>query len=716
MKSCLSNKKLLLYYLTFIIVIFVSIVFIHLCARIERVGYITDFNKIFDNYYYCKMSYYNNIFFRHSDIFGVYPYSKDNSIVFDDTTSDTGSPFLTVYVDKDLESTDKVDVFYKLKLKKQVIIFLLLFIILLPILYLYIVPNIINYYLYYIGFFILNILLYLILNLFIMPNSSMLKLNIHYADILLSYIFIMLAFNFLNRNIFLTLLFEAFNTFSFFVIEPISLTTINTIVFFTDMPTLYPTFIKLLSTKLKVITIIVTIVYIILSILFTILIILNILKLKKLNIIILFFYLGLFIYIVFFRNTHVGISSLDFVKQANKNGIIDTINYKINYNRVSNVKYSKSDVYEAINILKDMEKDRDYSNLLLKSSIGTKRDIFIIFLESYYDFSHFIDLFDKDPFSYEYRKWANSSSRITPNTSGGSLYARLSCLTASSPLYQKKQLSNVDYTLVDLLNKNEYYTIAVEEAVSTYGLDNFLPSIGFKQVVFGIGLNNLYSFITNNLYSLKKPLFLYSFTLLGHTETYITNDIRVEEHNKRLFAMINNNDINSFKVIIENAVLSSLEALKIRDYILKISPNALIIFKHDHLHPYIKGIIERSTIPDDIKNSFLIDNSPNPLLVWDGTNGAYRFDNVIVPENLPMFIAINAGVSNYQSSIISLLYKYVIDNEISTYHNYYSIDISNNFSIINNPNRLVEKYEKAQNILSQDLFKGRKYYFDYIKE
>ena len=40
-----------------------------------------------------------------------------------------------------------------------------------------------------------------------------------------------------------------------------------------------------------------------------------------------------------------------------------------------------------------------------------KRNVFIIFMESFYDYSHFLELFDKDPFPKEYREWALQSSK-----------------------------------------------------------------------------------------------------------------------------------------------------------------------------------------------------------------------------------------------------------------------------------------------------------------
>ena len=346
------------------------------------------------------------------------------------------------------------------------------------------------------------------------------------------------------------------------------------------------------------------------------------------------------------------------------------------------------------------------------------RDIFLIFLESFYDYSHFIPLFEKDPFPEEYRKWAEASQKISPNAGSGSFYARLSGLTASSPLYYQRQSSDsIEYTLTDLLNKNGYYTLALEEAGNSYNLINFLPAIGFQDTIFSVGIGNIHSYLSTNINNFKKPLFVYGFTLLEHAETYIKNDFNIRENNPNFFNFIQEEDIYNLLVTMDSSVMAAMEIIKIRNTILKHSPNALIIFKHDHLYPYLRGIIEHSSIDEKIKKSFLEDNSPSPILIWDGTNGAYKPAINLVPENIPMFIAINAGVTNYKNSVISLLYKENIDNNISTYHKYYKIT-NNSLILENNVDEKSDifRYENAQKILSQDIFQGKKYYYELISD
>ena len=712
----LKNKKFLIIYSILILLIFLSLSLLFILGNIERTGYLSNFEKIFDNYYSCKMNYYNNKVFRHSDIFGVYPYFNSNTDYIFNSKDNKGSPFSTLVSYNNLQFDDKINIQYKLKLKKNIIIISIIILLFFPFIYLYAISNIIKNYKYYICFFIINISMYLLIPI-ILKKFSITTIKYNYADILLSYSFLMIAFNLLNKKILATILFEIINIFSFFIIQPLGLTFQNKILLFSDIPTLYPSLIALLPNNIKIITIIATVLYFSIILLIIILFILNLKKAKISKSITIIFYIIIFTYLIFFRKTEVNIAWNNFTSQANRNGIIDTVNYAINYNRLNNKTYSKNDVSKALTFLLDKENKRNYDYLQINTN-NKNRDIFLIFLESFYDYSHFVKLFNKDPFPEEYRNWSDASQKIPPNEGSGSFYARITGLTASSPLYYQRQNSNsIEYTLTDLLNKNGYYTLALEEAGNSYNLINFLPAIGFQDIVFSIGIGKLHSYLSTNINNLKKPLFVYGFTLLGHTETYIENDFNTKENNSNFFNFIQKEDVHNLLETMDNSVMTSIEILKIRDTILKHSPNALIIFKHDHLYPYLRAIVERSTIDENIKKSFLEDNSPSPLLIWDGTNGAYKAPINIVPENIPMFIAINAGITNYKNSVISLLYKENIDNSISTYNKYYKI--TNNSLILENnidENSNIFKYENAQRILSQDIFQGKKYYYELISD
>ena len=714
-KSSVSqNKKFFLVYLIVILAVVLSLISLSILGSIERTGYLTGFNKILDNYYACRINYYSSIF-RNSDIYGVYPYFTNNYTYT--PGNEYGTPFGSAFINKELKDNDRVDIQYKLKLKYNIIFFSIIFLLLFPILYLYVIPNIIKNYKYYILLFFINSAIYLIIPI-ILKQFSIVTIRYHYADIVLSFIFLMIAFNLLNNKLLYTLLFEIINIFSFFVIQPLGLTFQNNILLFTDMPNLYFSLLAVSSFPIKILLIISSIIYFSLILFIIISSIYYLVKRKnKIASSIMIIMIIILVYTVFFRKTDVNLAWPNIIGQAYRNGIIDTINYRINYDRIRNVKYSREDVLNAVNTLKNFEEKRDYSNLILQSSTDNKRDVFLIFLESFYDYSHFTNLFEKDPFPEEYRKWANNSRKIPPNSGSGSFYARLAGLTASSPLYQNGSLSNINNTLPDLLVKNNYETISLEEAGHSYNLENFLPAIGFQHIVFGLGSTNIDTYIENKLNKIDNNLFVYGFTFLGHTESHIENDFNIKKNNEKFFSYFEDRYKYNLIETMDNSVMAAIEVIKTRDTILKYHPNALIIFKHDHLYPYLRGIIENSSIDNDIKMSFLNDNAPTPILIWDGTNGAYKAPDNFVPENIPMFIALNAGVTNYKNSIISLLYKEEIDGFISTYHKYYRI--TNDTLLLENnidETSKIFKYENAQRILSQDIFQGRKYYYDLIKE
>ena len=266
----------------------------------------------------------------------------------------------------------------------------------------------------------------------------------------------------------------------------------------------------------------------------------------------------------------------------------------------------------------------------------------------------------------------------------------------------------IHYVLPDLLKKAGYYTLALEEAGNTYNLANFLPSIGFEEVIFGLCGNNIKNYIDTNFYNLQKPIFIYGFTWLGHTDSHLLNNLNIAENNKNFINNFKDDNRLNINIIetLDNSVITAIEIIKIIDAILKYSPNALIIFKHDHLYPYLTPTIESSKIEDKYKDAFLNDYAPTPILIWNGTNGAYKVNNNFMPENIPMFIAISSGITNYRGSIISLLHKEKIDNMIDD-----SLTITNKIET----NSKIFQYENAQKILSRDIFQGKKFYYDITK-
>ena len=792
-----QNKiTFLLSYLIFISAIILFIVIFSILGSIERKGYLSNFNHILENKYYFTLKFESNIF-KNNKIYRVYPNTNEMS---DNVTNIrwSGSYYGNLVLGDSsiqLKENDKIEnIKYKLKIQKNVFLFLLFIIIVFPAIYFYVMPNIYYHHKSYIFFFVLNSLLYLITSNFIMPLFSMMKLDFNIYDFLYTYLFVMTAYNLLvyypfnlgnikNIRIILTALFCVVSIFSFFVLESISLTVLSMVILFSDMPNLYSSLITVLPMHLKIITITVSIIYFSSLLAFVILFIFNIYKMfierSKIGSLVMIAFIIFTVFYLFLKPKNIDIWSIDFVRNAKRNGIINTLNYRINYDRLNNIKPSKELVSDSIKLLKGYESKRDVSTLYLKSTKnifdnikkleddmhsilieassknsnfvynnenidyeyieqlknnyydvytnfeisitndlskidelkkGLKRDVYLIFLESFYDYSHFRKLFNKDPFPKEYRKWSDSSRKIAPNVNNGSFYARLSGLTGSSPLYPKTQSEKIENTLPDILSKNGYNTIALEEALNTYNLKTFYPSIGFKSQVFGLGTTNINTYLGTNIDNLGSPVFAAGFTILGHTDSHLSNDLNFAENNKKFLDNFEGNDKLHIIETIDNSAMTAINIIDIRDTILKHSPNAIIIFKHDHLYPYLKAIIERSSIDEKIKTNFLNDYKPSPILIWDGTNGAYKANENFTPENIPLFIAVNLNV-DYTNSVISLLYKEEIDDTISTYNKFY---YTTNDSLIDNSevsNMMIFKYENAQRILSQDIFQGKKHYY-----
>ncbi|MCZ9837854.1 hypothetical protein OFR22_03840 [Brachyspira hyodysenteriae] len=796
-----NKRTFLLSYLVFISAIILFIVISSILGNIERVGYLSNFNHILENKYYFTLKF-NSSIFKNNKIYRVYPNTNEMP---DNVTNIkwSGSYYGNLVLGDSsiqLKENDKIEnIKYTVKIQKNVFLFLLFLIIVFPAIYFYVIPNIYYHHKSYIFFFVLNSFLYLITSNLIMPLFSMMKLDFNIYDFLYTYLFVMTAYNLLahypfnlgnikNIRIILTSLFCVVSIFSFFVIESISLTVLNMVILFSDMPNLYSSLITVLPIHLKIITITVSIIYFSSLLAFVILFIFNIYKMfierSRISSLVMIAFIIFTAFYLFLKPKNIDIWSIDFVRNAKRNGIINTLNYRINYDRLNEIKPSKELVSDSIKLLKEYESKRDVSKLYLKSTKnilnninklednmhsilmeassknnnfvynnenidyeyieqlknnnydiytnleasitndlskieelkkGLKRDVYLIFLESFYDYSHFRKLFNKDPFPKEYRKWADSSRKIAPNVNNGSFYARLSGLTGSSPLYPKTQSEKIENTLPDILSKNGYNTIALEEALNTYNLKTFYPSIGFKSQVFGLGTTNINTYLSTNIDNLESPVFAAGFTILGHTDSHLSNDLNFAENNKKFLDNFEGNDKLHIIETIDNSAMTAINIIDIRDTILKHSPNAIIIFKHDHLYPYLKAIIERSTIDEKIKTNFLNDYKPSPILIWDGTNGAYKVNENFTPENIPLFIAVNLNI-DYTNSVISLLYKEEIDNTISTYNRFY---YTTNDSIIDNSevsNMIIFKYENAQRILSQDIFQGKKHYYNLIKE
>ena len=108
--------------------------------------------------------------------------------------------------------------------------------------------------------------------------------------------------------------------------------------------------------------------------------------------IILFFIILITTYLSFFRQVKINSIYPNYIERVNKFGIINSISYRISFDRENNKIIANIDnVENAIELLKEVQNKRDISNLIMPYDYTNKRNVFIIFMESFYDYSHFYD-------------------------------------------------------------------------------------------------------------------------------------------------------------------------------------------------------------------------------------------------------------------------------------------------------------------------------------
>ena len=128
-----KNKILKCYNVFFVILTIIFILLLSL-GNIEKKGYLSDFS--FERFeeenisYHFKLFYYSKIF-RHNDIYGVKVDKNklNNDSIIDIKFEDNGSPYGNIVLNDYIENIGKIEVYYKLFIKKYIInILIILFI------------------------------------------------------------------------------------------------------------------------------------------------------------------------------------------------------------------------------------------------------------------------------------------------------------------------------------------------------------------------------------------------------------------------------------------------------------------------------------------------------------------------------------------------------------------------------------------------------------
>ncbi|MDA1470025.1 hypothetical protein OGZ02_14615 [Brachyspira hyodysenteriae] len=130
------------------------------------------------------------------------------------------------------------------------------------------------------------------------------------------------------------------------------------VIVFSDIANLYASLITVLPVYLKIITIAVSVIYFSSIVMFILLFIFNLYKMfirNKTSSLIMTSCIIFISFYLFLIPKNIDIWSIDFVRNARRKGIINTINYRINYDRLNNIKPSKELVEDSINLLKEYE-------------------------------------------------------------------------------------------------------------------------------------------------------------------------------------------------------------------------------------------------------------------------------------------------------------------------------------------------------------------------
>ena len=401
-------------------------------------------------------------------------------------------------------------------------------------------------------------------------------------------------------------------------------------------------------------------------------------------------------------------------------GIIKTVRSRIENH---NINISPEVVNNSFNLLKQYEKNR--AVYPIKNSPNTilqkKRPIFMIVFESFYDYKHFLPLFEEDPFPQEYRELMNNNTYTGPNQTYGSFTARFLSLTGATPISIPSSHVNVSYpTLPQILSQYGYTSIALESVTPTYGLQDYYKVWGFNNIKFHMYGNdwsgkrlaadafekNITKIIQNTPDNITP--FYFGFTYLGHGNTCsFTEKIKDPKVDISGFLTLAKNQSNA-KQLLKANIFNAERLLSIKKMILQKYPDALIVLKSDHYSvEFSQFLNESDNIPQEYKDAFYNDPTPLPFVVIDGTNGVLPLEKGFSPANIPLMILAESKLP-YKNTMISLLYRNIPKDMISVYNKWYQ-KVDGKYTPIDlaNPNnQQFLEYNKAIETISFDLYKN----------
>ena len=401
-------------------------------------------------------------------------------------------------------------------------------------------------------------------------------------------------------------------------------------------------------------------------------------------------------------------------------GIIQTIRSRI---EEFNITVSPEAVKSSVALLKQYEAKRKVYSI--KDSPKTipqkKRPIVIIVFESFYDYKHFIPLFDEDPFPQEYRKLMNNNTYTGPNQTYGSFSARFVSLTSTIPIEPPSSHTNINYpTLPRILSQYGYTPIALEAVTPTYGLQDYYKiwqfhTIDFhmfgndwsgKRVPYDTFEKNITQIILNTPDNITP--FYFGFSFLGHSGTLAFTDKLKDPTTDISSFLALSQDKTMAKRLLKANIFNAERLLSIKKMILQKYPDALIVLKSDHYSTDLNQFLNNNnTISQQYKDSFYNDPAPLPFVVINGTNGILSLEKGFSPANIPLMILAESKLP-YKGTILSLLYRNTPKNMMNIYNKWYQKD-GDEYILIDlkiSNNQQYKEYSKAINTVSLDLYKN----------
>ena len=130
----MKNQNLFLkIYIALVLIIAISVIILTLLGKKERLGYLSEFKLISSNnsleyIYDFRIKYYSEVF-RNSDIYGVYvdtnKLMEDNNFIKEIKMYNKGGPFGYIISSKIIDTDKNYDIYYFLKVKKEIIFYVI---------------------------------------------------------------------------------------------------------------------------------------------------------------------------------------------------------------------------------------------------------------------------------------------------------------------------------------------------------------------------------------------------------------------------------------------------------------------------------------------------------------------------------------------------------------------------------------------------------------